>query len=279
VSRARTWLRRAGPLLLVPLLGYGALALVPDLREAVTGLTAVAPVLLVAAVALEAASLVAFSGMSVVGTGSALLLHLMLGTALLVSIPVHGGNPLYVTAAAIGAGLVGGAGTVVVSLTRGGARIRRVVRRIVSRLPRLDADRVDAVLVREADRLRALGADPARLAVACGWGVANWLLDAGVLWVVLAGAGFVADPLELFVAYALAGVLGVLPLTPGGIGIVEGVLVPSLIGFGAPPEVALVGVLGWRLVSFWLPIPVGALSWLSLRVSRLRTAGGPARSR
>jgi uncharacterized membrane protein YbhN (UPF0104 family) len=26
-----------------------------------------------------------------------------------------------------------------------------------------------------------------------------------------------------------------------------------------------VGVLGWRLVNYWLPIPVGGLMWLTLR--------------
>lgn len=66
-----------------------------------------------------------------------------------------------------------------------------------------------------------------------------------------------------------------LPLTPGGIGIVEGVLIPTLMGFGAPAQVALVGVLGWRLVSFWLPIPVGALSWLTLRRHRRERPRGP----
>ena len=50
-----------------------------------------------------------------------------------------------------------------------------------------------------------------------------------------------ADPLELFTGDALAGVLAVLPLTPGGIGIVESVLIPTLTGFGAPAQVALVG--------------------------------------
>jgi hypothetical protein len=31
-------------------------------------------------------------------------------------------------------------------------------------------------------------------------------------------------------------------------------------------SVATLGVLAWRLVNFWLPIPVGALSYLSLKV-------------
>ena len=52
----------------------------------------------------------------------------------------------------------------------------------------------------------------------------------------------------------------------------EGVLSSALVGFGSPSGVAILGVLGWRLVNFWLPIPVGALAYLSLRVE----PGAPA---
>jgi hypothetical protein len=50
------------------------------------------------------------------------------------------------------------------------------------------------------------------------------------------------------------------------LGIVEGVLVPTLVGFGSPRGIAILGVITYRLVNFWLPIPVGALAYLSLRV-------------
>ena len=78
-------------------------------------------------------------------------------------------------------------------------------------------------------------------------------------WGILAALGHTLDPLTLFIAYAVANVLGLLPITPGGVGVVEGVLVPSLVAAGVPAHLALVAVLAWRLVSFWLPIPVGAL--------------------
>lgn len=73
-------------------------------------------------------------------------------------------------------------------------------------------------------------------------------------------------------AYGLAYVLAAIPVTPGGLGVVEGVLVPSLVGFGATPGAAIVAVLGYRLVNFWLPIPVGAGAYLSLRVGGDRLA-------
>jgi hypothetical protein len=41
-----------------------------------------------------------------------------------------------------------------------------------------------------------------------------------------------------------------------------------LIGFGLTRSVATLGVLAWRLVNFWLPIPTGVASYISLRVPR-----------
>jgi hypothetical protein len=67
------------------------------------------------------------------------------------------------------------------------------------------------------------------------------------------------------VSYGLANVLAAIPLTPGGLGVVEAVLTSTLVGFGTTRGVAILGVISWRLVNFWLPIPVGGVAYLSLR--------------
>ena len=100
------------------------------------------------------------------------------------------------------------------------------------------------------------------------WAAANWLFDAASLWAFVAAYGHVTEPIDLFVAYGVANVLAAVPLTPGGLGIVEAVAATSLIGFGVPAAVAWLGVISWRLFNFWLPIPVGAGAYLSLRVRR-----------
>ena len=100
------------------------------------------------------------------------------------------------------------------------------------------------------------------------WAAANWLLDAASLWAFVAAYGHFTAPIDLFVAYGVANVLAAVPLTPGGLGIVEAVAATSLIGFGVPAGIAWLGVISWRLFNFWLPIPVGAGAYLSLRVSR-----------
>ncbi len=70
------------------------------------------------------------------------------------------------------------------------------------------------------------------------------------------------------VSLGLANVIAVIPLTPGGLGIVEGVLIPTLVGFGVTKGVATAGVLSYRIAAFWLPIPLGAVSYLTVRRDR-----------
>lgn len=56
--------------------------------------------------------------------------------------------------------------------------------------------------------------------------------------------------------------LGAISPTPGGLGVVEGALVAGLTAGGAASGPAIAGVLGFRLLTFWLPILPG---WLAFR--------------
>ena len=78
----------------------------------------------------------------------------------------------------------------------------------------------------------------------------------------------------LVVAFGLANVLAAIPITPGGLGVVEAVLTSALVGFGTPRGTAVLGVVVYRLVNFWLPIPIGGLAYLSLKVGPARSTGG-----
>ena len=114
--------------------------------------------------------------------------------------------------------------------------------------------------------MEALRSDHRLLLRTTAWAGANWLLDAASLWVFVAAFGHRLNVDELLVAYGLANLLGGLPITPGGLGVIEGFLIPALVGLGTPAATATLGVLAWRAASFWLPIPVGGLSYLSLRL-------------
>ena len=110
--------------------------------------------------------------------------------------------------------------------------------------------------------------DADRTGPAVTFAVANWLLDAACLWLCLFAFGYAMSPALLLTAYGFANLLALLPVTPGGLGVVEGTLIPILLAFGTPGSVAVLGALTWRLLQFWLPIPVGLGCYASLRLRR-----------
>jgi uncharacterized protein (TIRG00374 family) len=205
--------------------------------------------------------------------GSAVVLNVLLWIGLVVSIPLRGVNPLYGTAAIVGAVLIAFFAAIVLLLTKGEDRAARILRAVARKLPFLDEHAVDGMVHDLSDRLRELWSNKRLMAAAVGWAAANWLLDAASLWVFVASFGHRVSPDALLVSYGLAQVLAAIPLTPGGLGVVEAVLTSALIGFGTPRGVAILGVVTYRLANFWLPIPAGAASYLSLKLDRGATNG------
>ena len=199
------------------------------------------------------------------GVGSAVVLNVLFWLALFVSLFFHGYNPLYAVAAGAGMLMMAIFAGVIVLLTRGRQRVVEIVKSLAGRVPFLDGDRLADAVQGIAERLRALAKERDLLYRAVAWAAANWLFDAASLWVFIAAFHKLVSPIDLLVAYGLANVLAFIPITPGGLGVVEGVLIPTLVGFHCPKAVALLGVLGYRLVNFWLPIPAGGGTYLSLR--------------
>ena len=68
-------------------------------------------------------------------------------------------------------------------------------------------------------------------------------------------------------AYAIAQALALIPITPGGLGFVESGLTTLLVLVGVTPDQAVVGTLLYRLIAFWMPIPLGALAWAGWRIN------------
>ena len=90
--------------------------------------------------------------------------------------------------------------------------------------------------------------------------VVGSLLLFGVHWGDPAGAAVV------IVAFCLVNVLAVVPITPGGLGLFEAVLPALLVGFGLGHSEATVAVLSYRIAQYWLPIPLGAIAYATLRL-------------
>jgi hypothetical protein len=201
------------------------------------------------------------------GLGSAVVLNLIFWLALLVSIPLNGVNPGYATAALAGILVMAFAALLVVGLLKGKRRAEAVLRWIARKL-RLNEDRAALGVRHIGGRLEDLAADRQLLLKVAGWASANWLLDAGALWVFLRAFGESTEVDALIVAFCLVNVLAVIPITPGGLGIIEVALPSALVGFGLARSTAVLGVATWRLVQFFFPIVLGGVLYGSLRVGR-----------
>jgi uncharacterized protein (TIRG00374 family) len=147
------------------------------------------------------------------------------------------------------------------------------MRSVARRLPLLDEESVYRLVLRLAARLQTLVADRRRLVRGLLWDVSFWLCSAASLWVFLLAFGYRAGIDGLIVAFGLAYVLAAIPITPAGLGVVEATMIALLTFFGADRGVATLGVVSYRLVNFWLPIPLGALAYLSLQVEQETTEG------
>lgn len=94
--------------------------------------------------------------------------------------------------------------------------------------------------------------------------VAYWGFDIAVLGLSLKAFGTTVPVAVLVMGYFLGTLGSLLPL-PGGIGGVEGGMIGAFVAFGVPGDQALVGVLAYRAISFWLPTVPGIAGYLGLR--------------
>jgi len=71
--------------------------------------------------------------------------------------------------------------------------------------------------------------------------------------------------IEVLAAYAMARLFSAVPVTPGGVGLVELGLAGALIAVGGPHAGVVAGVLVFRALSFFLPLPFGLATYLVWR--------------
>jgi uncharacterized protein (TIRG00374 family) len=83
-----------------------------------------------------------------------------------------------------------------------------------------------------------------------------------VLLIALAAVGAAPRASVVLLAYVVAAFLGMIPITPGGLGFVEAGLVGTLGLAGIGTDQALLATLVYRLASYWLPMPAGAVAYV-----------------
>ena len=89
--------------------------------------------------------------------------------------------------------------------------------------------------------------------------------DFGCLLAALRATGADPQPSLVLLAYSAAGIVALLPLTPGGLGIVEASMSGLLILAGVHPAYAFLATLAYRIASYWLPLLAGPPAYLLFR--------------
>ena len=141
-------------------------------------------------------------------------------------------------------------------ITRQSKRASRILCVVGDRIPGLTGERLEQAIRQAGTSLSALARDLAHPGLVADLGLAQLAARrAASLWCFVAAFGRLLNPVELFAAYGIANVARALPVTPAGLGVVDSLTPLLLVSFGLTRSVATLGVLAWRLVNFWLPIP------------------------
>jgi uncharacterized protein (TIRG00374 family) len=202
---------------------------------------------------------------SLLGVGGLLALPLFTLPAVLGGTAV---NPGLVHTALLG--LVGFAlfvvgGIVVMTTDRPLIEVGRLVQWLWNRIPGRHArlTGLDRRFVRQRDEIRST--------LGRSW-LEAVLLSAGRLgfdYLCLLGAlratGSNPRPSLVLLAYSAAGILALVPLTPGGLGIVEASLSGLLVLAGVSSGDAFVATLAYRLATYWLPLLAGPVAYVLFR--------------
>jgi uncharacterized membrane protein YbhN (UPF0104 family) len=94
--------------------------------------------------------------------------------------------------------------------------------------------------------------------------VGYWAFDNAVLWATFRAVGASPPISVILMGYLIGQLGGALPI-PGGVGGIDLGLVGTLIVYGAPADQTVAAVLAYRVILFWLPLIIGAISFWSLR--------------
>jgi len=139
-------------------------------------------------------------------------------------------------------------------LSRRSGRVGRIAARLATVPATIGMGIRTAVDVLQEQPLSVLGA------------AAYWGFDIAVLGLSFRAFGQVVPIAQLIMGYFIGTLGSLLPL-PGGVGGVEGGMIGAFAAFGMPGARAVVGVLAYRAISFWLPTVPGVVGYLRLRIT------------
>lgn len=137
---------------------------------------------------------------------------------------------------------------------------KRLLARAQARFARLRRKQHDpAPLAATVDRLF----DAFHVLKTRGWkgpvigGMLGVVLDMGAMFFLYVAARHPLTPGKLLSGYALPLLIGKVAVIPGGLGVVEATMIALYHGFGVPTATAVLVVLAYRVIAFWLPNLLG----------------------
>lgn len=140
--------------------------------------------------------------------------------------------------------------------------VGRFAVRVSARLPgdrALSQEFPERLVVQRDEVVERLGD---RFLRACAAAVGRWVFDLLALATAIQAVGATPRFSLVLLAYVTAQLLAQIPITPGGIGVVEAGLTATLALAGVRGGDAAVAVLAYRLVSYWLMLPAGLIAWI-----------------
>lgn len=221
--------------------------------------------------------MLAGSGIDTVQAASGLAVSSIIGVAGLFSLPIFA-LPVIIGGATVSAGLVHAGelgaigfilivafGAIILTTDKTLLTVGKASQWLLNKMPRRRTESRDlgARLIAERDQVRTdLGKNWWKAVLLIGGRIG---LDYFSLLAVLRATGARPNPSLVLLAYAATAVLALLPITPGGLGLVEASLSGLLVLANIPTANAVVATLAFRLGSYWLPTIAGGVCYILYR--------------
>ncbi len=203
---------------------------------------------------------------SLLGVGGLLALPVFALPAILAGVPVSRGLVHTALLGLAGFVLYAICGVILLRTERPLAVLGRTAQAVwnrVTRGHRPPLTGLDTRLLAERDTIRAVLGRRWWQAVLLTAGRVGF--DYGCLLCALRATGADPQPSLVLLAYSAAGIIGLFPVTPGGLGIVEASLSGLLILADTRAAYAFLATLAYRIASYWLPLLAGLPAYLLFR--------------
>jgi putative heme transporter len=112
--------------------------------------------------------------------------------------------------------------------------------------------------------------NPSRGALAVGGAVGFWAANICVLWACFEAFGGDVPFAVLVQGFFVGMVANLIPSPAGGVGSVDAGMIAAFVLFGIDEATVFPGVLAYRVIAFWLPIPPGIVAFFQLRTTVAR---------